>query len=174
MQTCPQCKAKQLDGMLFCSECGANLFVVAPREITASLGPQRDRSQPIDDDDATEVEQEEEPEPPPTLSEITLVVLVSGRRITLDASDDLLVGRKDNARGIFPDIDLGLDGGYDAGVSRRHAIISSTPGGWTIEDLGSANGTFVNGRRLDAGKPAAVGHSDELKFGTLVLRLELE
>ena len=36
----------------------------------------------------------------------------SGRRIKLIISDDLLIGRKDNARGIFPDVDLGLDGGY--------------------------------------------------------------
>ena len=48
----------------------------------------------------------------------------SGRRINLDIGDDLLIGRKDNARGIFPDVDLGLDGGYDAGVSRRHAILA--------------------------------------------------
>lgn len=49
---------------------------------------------------------------------IMLVVLNSGRRMTLDTGEDILIGRKDNARGIFPDVDLGLDGGYDAGVSR--------------------------------------------------------
>ena len=62
------------------------------------------------------------PAPPPVGGpRITLVIMNSGRRITLDINDDLLIGRKDNARGIFPDVDLGLDGGYDAGVSRRHS-----------------------------------------------------
>ena len=56
---------------------------------------------------------------------ITLQIMNSGRRINLDVADDLLIGRKDNARGIFPDVDLGLDGGFDAGVSRRHAILAA-------------------------------------------------
>ena len=43
---------------------------------------------------------------------ITLQIMNSGRRIILDINDDLLIGRKDNARGIFPDVDLGRDGGH--------------------------------------------------------------
>jgi pSer/pThr/pTyr-binding forkhead associated (FHA) protein len=96
----------------------------------------------------------------------------SGRRITLDISDDLLIGRKDNTRGIFPDVDLGLDGGYDAGVSRRHAILSYHDGAYHIEDLGSANGTFVNSQRLAPQATAALANGDELRCGTLLLRVE--
>jgi pSer/pThr/pTyr-binding forkhead associated (FHA) protein len=103
-----------------------------------------------------------------------MVVINSGRRITLEGGDDLLVGRKDNQRGIYPDVDLGLDGGYDAGVSRRHAIISPQGGGFVIEDLASANGTFVNGRRLQPETPTPIRHGDELKFGTLILRFEID
>jgi pSer/pThr/pTyr-binding forkhead associated (FHA) protein len=104
---------------------------------------------------------------------IALIVINSGRRIALDAGDDLLVGRKDNQRGIYPDVDLGLDGGYDAGVSRRHAIIATQSGGFTLEDLASANGTFVNGQRLGPQAPVPIAHGDELKFGTLILRFEI-
>jgi pSer/pThr/pTyr-binding forkhead associated (FHA) protein len=96
----------------------------------------------------------------------------SGRRIHLDVSDDLLIGRKDNARGIFPDVDLGLDGGFAAGVSRRHAIISYADGMYRIEDLGSANGTFINGQRLAPQSSMPIAHGDELKCGTLLLRVE--
>ena len=157
MQICLLCQSRQLDGVLFCSECGASLHEEGPRrESTVSLGlPQ-----------------------PPIVSHsaaprmLTLVVVPSGRRISIDASDDLLVGRKDNARGIFPDIDLGLDDGYDAGVSRRHAIIAPAREGWSIEDLASANGTFVNGRRIAANTPTIARAGDELQFGTLQLRIE--
>jgi hypothetical protein len=157
MQICLLCQSRQLDGVLFCSECGASLHEEGPRrESTVSLGSP----------------------PPPTVSHsaalrmLTLVVVSSGRRIAVDASDDLLVGRKDNARGIFPDIDLGLDDGYEAGVSRRHAIIAPAREGWNVEDLASANGTFVNGKRLAANTPTIARTGDELQFGTLQLRIE--
>jgi pSer/pThr/pTyr-binding forkhead associated (FHA) protein len=71
-------------------------------------------------------------------------------------------------------VDLGLDGGYDAGVSRRHAIIAPQAGGFIIEDLASANGTFVNGRRLQPQAPTPIRSGDELKFGTLILRFEIQ
>jgi pSer/pThr/pTyr-binding forkhead associated (FHA) protein len=111
-------------------------------------------------------------EPAPSGPRITLVIMNSGRRINLDIGDDLLIGRKDNARSIFPDIDLGLDGGYDSGVSRRHAILAHADGIYTIEDLGSANGTFVGGRRLTAQVPTRIENGDELKCGTLLIRIE--
>lgn len=156
MQICLQCQSRQLDGVLFCSECGASLFDEGPRrEATVSLG---DPVLPT----ATSA----------TPRMLTLVVVGSGRRISIDASDDLLVGRKDNVRGIYPDIDLGLDDGYDAGVSRRHAIIAPVRDGWNVEDLDSANGTFVNGKRLAQNIPTLARIGDEIRFGTLQLRIE--
>jgi pSer/pThr/pTyr-binding forkhead associated (FHA) protein len=171
MQTCRHCHAQQLDGVLFCAECGASLFEnSARRESTVSLGqPLPGGSQPLQSS-AVAI-----PPAPPAVAQllISLVVLNSGRRMTLDGGDELLVGRKDNARGIFPDVDLGLDGGYDAGVSRRHAIITPRESGWMIEDLGSANGTFVNGKQVPSNTPVPLRSGDELKFGTLLLRVEL-
>src|SRR5215210_1223661 len=167
MQVCNNCQSKQFDGTIFCADCGASLVPAVRRETTMSLGKHGST------DDLTS--------PPISVSapvatadgpKITLQIMNSGRRISLDIRDDLLIGRKDNARGIFPDVDLGLDGGYDAGVSRRHAILSYKDGVYQIEDLGSANGTFVNDRRLapQAAMPLASG--DELKCGTLLMRVE--
>lgn len=50
-----------------------------------------------------------------------------------------LIGRLSHSRGIFPDVECELD----AGCSRRHAMLTHEGPRWWIEDLGSANGTFV-------------------------------
>lgn len=55
------------------------------------------------------------------------------------AKQTSLVGRVSHSRGIFPDVDCELD----SGVSRRHAMLSTDGSRWWIEDLSSANGTFV-------------------------------
>jgi hypothetical protein len=167
MQICPNCHSKQFDGTIFCAECGANMIPTSRRETTMSLG-QRGPTGSLE----TEPIVVAEPEAARSAPAITLVIMNSGRRIKLDVSDDLLIGRKDNARGIFPDVDLGLDGGYDAGVSRKHAILAYDNGAYTIEDLDSANGTFVNGKRLSPQTTTHLANGDELKCGTLIMRVE--
>ena len=167
MQVCNNCQSKQFDGTIFCAECGASLVPAIRRETTMSLG----RHGPAGDVAPPPISV---PAPTPVSGgpKITLQIMNSGRRINLDIGDDLLIGRKDNARGIFPDVDLGLDGGYDAGVSRRHAILAHKKAVYTVEDLGSSNGTFVNGRRLAPQTPTSIEHGDELKCGTLLIRVE--
>lgn len=63
--------------------------------------------------------------------------------------DGLVLGRGAEAAAILP----------DAAVSRRHAILRRSGGGWRIEDLGSRSGTFLNGR---------IFQSEELVLGDLV------
>jgi pSer/pThr/pTyr-binding forkhead associated (FHA) protein/ribosomal protein L40E len=171
MQICTHCNARQLDGAIFCSECGASLLATnSRRETTTALNKSAAPGGPAPVAESAPMSINAPATAAPT---VALVVINSGRRILLDPADDLLVGRKDNQRGIYPDVDLGLDGGYDSGVSRRHAIISAQGGGFTVEDLASANGTFVNGHRLQAQAPTPIRHGDELKFGTLILRFEI-
>ncbi len=45
----------------------------------------------------------------------------------------------------------------DDGLSRHHLLVSRQGDGWTVEDLGSKNGTFVNGKRLEARHRLAAG-----------------
>jgi pSer/pThr/pTyr-binding forkhead associated (FHA) protein len=61
-----------------------------------------------------------------------------GRRIPLGM--EVLIGRSVAEPGRVRD---------DLDVSRRHAVIRREPQGLTVEDLGSANGTYVNGRRIE-------------------------
>lgn len=61
-------------------------------------------------------------------------------------------------RDVTNDISLG-----DAEVSRQHARLTQTPGGYVLEDLGSTNGSFVNGERLVA--PRVLSSGDLIGMG---------
>ena len=63
--------------------------------------------------------------------------------------------------------DLVID---DPGVSRRHARVLADGGGVVVEDLGSANGTFVNGERISG--PVEVAAGDEIQIGGTLLGVE--
>jgi DNA-binding CsgD family transcriptional regulator len=54
----------------------------------------------------------------------------------------------------------------DTSVSRLHSAIERYPGGWVIRDLGSTNGTFLNGERLANDRPLKSG--DEIRLGSCV------
>lgn len=54
-------------------------------------------------------------------------------------------------------------------VSRKHAVLERTPNGWLVRDLGSANGLFVDGRRVSEA-PLAAGAS--LRFGDVEASFE--
>lgn len=56
----------------------------------------------------------------------------------------------------------------DAGLSRQHARLIPGPDGVQVEDLGSTNGTFVNGRRI---RSALAKGGDEIAFDTVRFRL---
>ncbi|HEU0000696.1 MAG TPA: FAD-dependent oxidoreductase [Ktedonobacteraceae bacterium] len=50
-------------------------------------------------------------------------------------------------------------------VSRRHAEISYANGQYVLRDLGSANGTLVNDKRLESGSTHLLKHNDRIRFG---------
>ena len=70
------------------------------------------------------------------------------------SGDRLTVGRDPSNDVALPD---------DPTVSRRHAVFEQLPGGWWIRDLGSTNGTFVNGSQVVEERP--VFDDDEVRVG---------
>lgn len=56
-------------------------------------------------------------------------------------------------------------------VSSLHAFISCSKDVWTLRDLGSTNGTFVNGEKISS---VALNSGDRIKFGTVEAKIELE
>ena len=77
----------------------------------------------------------------------------TGRLVTLVSRS--LVGRA-------PTCALVLD---DRHASGEHAVLSWSQDGWQVRDLGSLNGTWVDGARLGAGERVAVGPSARIGFG---------
>ena len=57
----------------------------------------------------------------------------------------------------------------DPEASKHHAMIHTLPGGWEIEDRGSRNGTFVNGKLI---KRTALRNNDQLRIGSTDLLFE--
>jgi hypothetical protein len=74
------------------------------------------------------------------------------------------------------DATLGRGGGctvplaFDTFVSQVHARVSERDGSLWIEDVGSTNGTYVNGQRIDA--PTKIGKGDRVQVGETVLEAE--
>ncbi|MCP3962225.1 MAG: FHA domain-containing protein [bacterium] len=86
--------------------------------------------------------------------------VVGGREKTFDlVLGSYRIGRTFASDLVLPDIE----------VSREHAALRVTPEGLEIEDLGSRNGCFVDGRRIDR---ATVAPGAEVRFGAVTLQVE--
>jgi len=56
-------------------------------------------------------------------------------------------------------------------VSKQHARITQEDGRFVIQDLGSSNGTFINGRRIH--EPTELRPGDLIRLGAVILKLEV-
>jgi pSer/pThr/pTyr-binding forkhead associated (FHA) protein len=93
-----------------------------------------------------------------------LLEVISGKAAgtTITVSDELVIGRHADGAGRLSD---------DEEISRQHARVSrEVTGDYAIEDLGSSNGTFVNGLRIQSARLLSVGDSIETGATTLVVR----
>ena len=91
----------------------------------------------------------------------TALVLLGGKR--------LVVGPAGATMGRSRQCDVTVD---DPNVSRTHAEIRPRGGSWVLTDLGSTNGSRLNGRRVEGSEVLKPG--DEIELGTTVLQFELE
>jgi hypothetical protein len=89
------------------------------------------------------------------------LLLIDGKRMVVGPSG-ATIGRSRQC-------DVVLD---DPNVSRQHAEIRPRGGSWVLTDLGSTNGSSVNGRRINT--PEVLKPGDEIRLGTSVVTFELE
>jgi hypothetical protein len=91
----------------------------------------------------------------------TALLLVGGKRLVV-GSTGVTIGRSRQC-------DVVLE---DPNVSRQHAEIRPRGDSWVLVDLGSTNGSCLNGRRIDQSEALKPG--DEIELGTSVIQFELE
>lgn len=101
-----------------------------------------------------EATEEHEVAPPSRRMPVSARLILGRREVALNPGDHVL-GRTQEAA-------VWID---SVGVSRRHARISVTEIGYVLEDLGSKNGTFVNGTRL--ARPHRLKDGDEIRLGSV-------
>ena len=167
MIKCPSCGKRHPENTLFCDDCGAYL-----------LAEGRKRTDPLAVEDVDWLDTEfgttgsldsHDADPTP----IRLSIVDTGRQIEFTLDREISIGRLDPATATFPDIDLTNDEALEKGVSRRHAKITRKGTELYLEDLGSVNGTLLNGKRLTPYLPHALSNRDEIRIGRLLMRIHL-
>jgi FHA domain/zinc-ribbon domain len=152
---CTRCGQANPDGARFCSYCGTMLARMGgehPGETTSTIslgGADLGEAEYVDESLA-------DSSAPETLPVCTALLVVkrgpnAGSRFLLD-SDLTTAGR-------HPESDIFLD---DVTVSRRHAEFYRHGDRFTVRDVGSLNGTYVNRERIEE---AALSGGDEVQVG---------
>jgi len=92
------------------------------------------------------------------------LVLLQGGQATPYAltEDQTVIGR-------LPECTIQLDSNM---VSRKHAEVAKSDGKYFVKDLGSGNGTFLNGKKVET--PTELKHNDRLKLGPMLFRYETD
>ena len=87
--------------------------------------------------------------------------------ITIQDTQEFILGRKSTAATHEELVDLTTVGGFEEGVSHKHAMIRRTETGYEILDLGSTNGTWVNKNRLIPNQPYPLESEAQIYLGRL-------
>ncbi|MGB9824008.1 MAG: FHA domain-containing protein [Candidatus Hydrothermia bacterium] len=173
---CPICGFQNRDGVRFCERCLAALDIFSVKAedegVFCSQGhwnPSGVKFCTVCGEAITASRGQESP--------YLLVERETGQFVYIPLKDEgtfeLIVGRK--SQDFTPDVDLSsFPSSYT--VSRRHAmlIIDPSSNSFMIQDLGSTNGTYLNGTRLEPGKSYKVYPGDTIGFSKkLMLVLEV-
>lgn len=162
MKACPYCGQSNREGIFFCEECGQPFVGKTENLATNQLLT----------DDAAFVGR-------PTWgtarfdrrSSIIIRLHDYSQPISVEPKEELLVGRSDDRSGLTLDLDLGPYGAAEKGVSRRHAMIRRGEDTLTLVDLGSTNGTHLNGQKLNPNQPRVLRDGDEIRMGKLIFHI---
>lgn len=167
MIICTVCNHKELIGALFCSECGAELpqMDVQPTPERLDVG-----------EASTEIISMSTLVTTPKITSlpntrVSLSVEGTDEIIPLREGTEFTLGRMSEHQPLMPDIDLTPFQAFERGVSRLHATIKIDQAEIFLIDLGSANGTLLNGRKLPPQQPQPLADGDKISLGKFKLRI---
>jgi hypothetical protein len=163
-EPCPDCGAvRHAAESAFCEDCGYNFATgehgepkSPPTVKTLPSVPEPPPPVLVEWEIAVSVDPAlkaaESPEPPVEFQPSSMLLM----------GDSYLIGRRSDKRGVFPEISLDAD---DA-VSHRHALLNRTPeGGLCLRDVGSSNGTRLNGSDVVPLTDIPLKDGDQLTVG---------
>lgn len=163
MKICPACRHHNREGFLFCEECGQNL-----RDTAHTILPTRQIHEAANS----------------LYSHVTwgtarfnndswvvLHVRDTSAPVVFRPDRQHVLGRIDDSSPTRPDIDLEPYDGLEKGVSRVHAAIMRNENTLVLIDMGSSNGTHLNGQRLLPEQPRVLRDGDEIRLGKLVMHI---
>jgi CheY-like chemotaxis protein len=127
-----------------------------PAELESKLAAENENTAPLD-------------QPVPWVIELRVVGTPAVFQVRVQG--ELVIGRSDPRYDNKPDIDLEPFDAYQQGVSRRHAMIFPKNNRLLLADLGSSNGTFINGRTLTEGQEYRLRHGDTMVIGKMQLQV---
>ncbi len=156
---CTRCGHENPEGSRFCAQCGAALAQQAVGESTSVIPK-------VGGDELTT--DTEIPEAPADAHAGAVESLPPGSALLVvkrgpNAGSRFLLDQDVTTAGRHPDSDIFLD---DVTVSRRHAVFNRSGDSFTVSDVGSLNGTYVNRERVEE---ARLRTGDEIQIGKFKL-----
>jgi len=173
MIICPFCQTPHIDNTLFCDECGTYLLEEESRDTFPLL-------EDGDNDLSAQTERASTPNAnklkpyPHSPPVVTLTIHAPQKRWEIVMEKTVYLGRIDPTANIYPEIDFTEADGLGQGISRQHARLLYREGQLFIEDLGSINGSFLNGHRLMSYLPEALNDGDELMLGRMKIDVSVK
>ena len=144
MITCPNCKTEEMEGALFCSNCGTTLIGIVVEDESSKA----------------------------TQTVIEIEFLESANKVQLNGKEKYVLGRSvPTNKDALLDLDLDNFGGYETGVSRQHAMFKFIDGEFKVVDLNSSNRTFLNDEELYPGNEYSIGEESMLRLGKLRMKV---
>ncbi len=172
---CPTCGEINRVGSLICENCGSSL--VGEQAIVGTKRFVRNAEGELVDDEGGKLSTDEVNALGSAGSaafeeDMILRLEVEGAAtpILVFPKGEIALGRRDPATGTMPDVDLTAFAAYRLGVSRKHAIIRQNQKKLEIYDLGSSNGTSVNGVKLASHQPHPLRDGDTIALGKMLMR----
>jgi hypothetical protein len=160
MLVCSNCQHENEVGQSHCSQCDTPLalgFNTLPVPLLSDTDQLTDGLSPVEFADSTV-----------SKSAIALHIPGEAQPIVIVDMDEIILGRHSHDNQPLT-VDLTDYRAYTLGVSRRHAVINWTDDGYTLSDLGGANGTWLNRERLKPHKPYRLQTGDLILLGQLSL-----
>lgn len=155
MTLCPVCQTSNSPAARQCMNCGADLR----QSYTTNPQPE-----PLSPDPASPVKPAL-----PHLGTLALYVMGAEQPLLIRDTASMTLGRVAPEDSVVPDIDLTPFQAQERGVSRLHARINRTSSGYSLTDLKSTNGTWINENRLPPRQEYAIKNGDMLRLGQLVI-----